>query len=394
MASGTGLSKATKQLAANGTVRHYLRTAHLWLGLILCIPIVVIGISGSALLVQSHYVSRSLPAATATGSKQAIERAIEAARAAAPPSSRLGRIDLSVRDGDPVTVQMQPPGRGVRPVRVFVDPVSLQVLGMTEVLPRGQALGFLINIHSFLMMRSYIGVKIVGALGVAMIVMAISGLVLWWPKKGQLRRAFLVRRGARGLSLYLDLHHAAGIWTFAVLLLMSVSGVYLCFPQTVTGALSTVLPSALGSGEPIAGFVPTPGPLDADMAVASAVRAVPDAGAVAVQMPEQSGRPILVFLETTRFGGATQPPILVTLDQATGDIGYVDDPRDHGMVENVVNFQNALHYGVAFGPVWQTVVFVSGFLPLFFAITGLSIWWARRRVTRRVSEAFQNAPAE
>ena len=394
MASGTGLSKATKQLAANGAVRHYLRTAHLWLGLLLCIPIVVIGISGSALLVQSHYVSRSLPAATATGSKQAIERAVEAARAAAPPSSRLGRIDLSVRDGDPVTVQMQPPGRGVRPVRVFVDPVSLQVLGMTEVLPRGQALGFLINIHSFLMMRSYVGVKIVGALGVAMIVMAISGLVLWWPKKGQLRRAFLVRRGARGLSLYLDLHHAAGIWTFAVLLLMSLSGVYLCFPQTVTGALSTVLPSALGSGEPIAGFVPTPGPLDADMAVASAVRAVPDARAVAVQMPEQSGRPILVFLETTRFGGATQPPILVTLDQATGDIGYVDDPRDHGMVENVVNFQNALHYGVAFGPVWQTVVFVSGFLPLFFAITGLSIWWARRRVTRRVSEAFQNAPAE
>ena len=367
---------------------------HLWLGLLLCIPIVVIGISGSALLVQSHYVSRSLPAATATGSKQTIVRAIEGARAAAPQSSRLGRVDLSVRDGAPVTVQMQPPGRGVRSVRVFVDPVSLEVLSTREVQPRGQALGFLINIHSFLMMRSYIGVKVVGALGVAMILMALSGLVLWWPKKGQVRRAFLVRRGARGLRLYVDLHHAAGIWTFAVLLLMSVSGVYLCFPQTVTEGLARVLPSGLGSGEPVAGFVPTPGPLDADTAVASAVRAVSDARAVAVQMPEQSGRPILVFLETTRVGGATQPQILVTLDQATGDIGYVDDHRDHGVVENVVNFQNALHYGVAFGPVWQTIVFVSGLLPLFFAITGLSIWWARRRVTRRAPEALQNAPAE
>jgi uncharacterized iron-regulated membrane protein len=111
-------------------------------------------------------------------------------------------------------------------------------------------------------------------------------------------------------------------------------------------------------------------------------------------MPEQSGRPILVSLETTRFGGATQPQILVTLDQATGDIAYVDDPRDHGLVEQVVNFQNALHYGAAYGMVWKTVVFVSGFLPLFFAITGLSIWWARRRVTRRASEAVQTAPAE
>jgi len=375
-------------------VRHYLRTAHLWLGLILCIPIVVIGISGSALLIQSHYVSRSLPAATATGSEQTIMRAIEAALAVGPANSRLGRVDLSMRAGQPVTVQLQPPGRGVRPVRVHVDPVSLEVLGTNEVLPRGQALGFLINIHSFLMMRSYVGVKVVGALGVAMIVMGISGLVLWWPKKGQWRRAFFIRRGARGLSLYLDLHHAAGIWTVAVLLLMSVSGVYLCFPQTVTEGLTRVLPSALGSGEPVDGFVPTPGPLDADMAVASAVRAVADARAVSVQMPEQSGRPIVVYLETTRLGGATQPQILVTLDQATGDVGYVDDPREHGIVENVVNFQNALHYGVAFGPLWQVIVFVSGLLPLFFAITGLSIWWARRRVTRRASDSVQTAPAE
>jgi len=388
------LGKHTRQEPAKGTVRRTLRTVHLWFGLIFFIPIVVIGLSGSALLIQSHYWTRSFPAATATGAKQPIIRAIEVARAAGPADSSLGRVDLPLRDGEPVAVQLNPPGRGVRSVRVYVDPVSLEVLGTNEVVPRGQALGYLINIHSFLLMRSYIGVKVVGALGVAMILMAISGLVLWWPKKGQLRRAFLVRSGARGLPLYLDLHHAAGIWTFAVLLLMSVSGVYLCFPQTFTSGLTSVFPSALGSGEPMAGFVPIPGPLDADMAVASAARAVPDARVVSVLMPEQSGRPILVSLETTRFGGATQPQILVMLDQATGDVGYVDDPRDHGIVEQVVNLQNALHYGAAYGIVWKTVVFVSGLLPLFFAVTGLSIWWARRRVTRPAPDALQNAPAE
>ena len=101
---------------------------------------------------------------------------------------------------------------------------------------------------------------------------------------------------------------------------------------------------------------------------------------VSVLMPEQSGRPILVSLETTRFGGATQPQILVTLDQATGDIAYVDDPRDHGIVEQVVNFQNALHYGAAYGMVWKIVVFVSGFLPLFFA--SRSPWDSRRRPSK------------
>jgi len=389
------MRKYTRQAAANGAFRRCLRTVHLWLGLILSLPIVAIGISGSALLVQSHYFNRSFPVATATGPKQTIMRAIEAARAAGPADSRLGRVDLPLHDGEPITVQLQPPGRRVQPVSVYVDPVSLDVLGTKDVVPRGQALGFLINIHSFLTMRPYIGVKIVGALGAVMILMGITGLVLWWPKKGQWRRAFLIRRDARGLSLYLDLHHAAGIWTIVVLLMMSVSGVYLCFPQTFTRTLSMVLPSGLGSGEPVAGFVPKPGPLDADMAVASAVRAVADARAVSVQMPEQNGRPILVYLETTRFGGATQPPILVTLDQASGGIRYVDDPRDQGMVEKVVNLQNALHYGVAFGTLWWIIVFVSGLLPLLFAVTGLNIWWARRRLTHRAPEAaIQHVPAE
>ncbi len=375
-------------------VRRALQTVHLWLGLALCIPIVVIGISGSALLVQSDYVRRSFPPATAAGPRQPIMRAIEVAQAAGPANARLGRADLALREGDPVTVQMQPPGRRVRPVKIYVDPVSLKVLGSEEVVPRGEALGFLIRIHAFLTMKSYIGAKVVGWLGVVMTLMGVSGLVLWWPRRGQWRRAFFVRRGARGLALNLDLHHAAGIWTLAVFLIMSVSGVYLSFPQTATNAVLAVLPSGLGSGEPRAGFVPTPGPLDADMAVASAVRAVPDARAVGVQMPEQAGRPIVVFLESTRVGDATQPQILVMFNQATGNARYVDDPRYHGTAERTINLLNALHYGAPFGLLWQATVFVSGFLPLFFAVTGFNIWWARRRVSRRVAKAARVAPAE
>jgi uncharacterized iron-regulated membrane protein len=64
------------------------------------------------------------------------------------------------------------------------------------------------------------------------------------------------------------------------------------------------------------------------------------------------------------------------------------------MAEKFVNLQNALHYGAALGIFWKVMVFVSGFLPLFFAITGFNIWWARRRVSARAPEAVQVAPAE
>jgi len=86
---------------------------------------------------------------------------------------------------------------------------------------------------------------------------------------------------------------------------------------------------------------------------------------------------------------------LVTFNEQTGDVGYVDDPRYYGNGGDGLNFQNVVHYGVGFGLVWKILVFVSGLLPLFFAVTGFNIWWIKRRVTRRAAAAAAaTAPAE
>ena len=40
---------------------------------------------------------------------------------------------------------------------------------------------------------------------------------------------------------------------------------------------------------------------------------------------------------------------------------------------------DALHFSVGMGGVWTFLVFLTGLLPLLFAITGLNIWWLKRR---------------
>jgi len=114
----------------------------------------------------------SAPTATATGPKDSLTHAIEAAFAVAPENSRLAASILRLKKGQPVAVQLQPPGRGVRAVKVYVDPVSLEVLGKEEVVNRGQVLALLISVHAFLMLKPYIGLKIVGWLGIVMTFMA------------------------------------------------------------------------------------------------------------------------------------------------------------------------------------------------------------------------------
>src|SRR6266436_5140593 len=230
-----------------------LQTVHLWLGLILGIPIIVIGLSGSALLLQREILSYSIPAATASGPQASLTRMIAAAHA-----------------GAPATVQFDFANRPPRSV-VYVDPVSLAVLGTDQVVARGPILGFLINTHAFLGMPSTTGLRIVGWMAVAMTFMALSGLVLWWPRKGSWGSAFWIKRGASGLRLHVELHHVVGFWGSAVFLAMGISGIYLVFPETFRHGVEAVLPAGLGSGEAPLNHQPGAAPLDADGAVTAAL---------------------------------------------------------------------------------------------------------------------------
>ena len=130
----------------------------------------------------------------------------------------------------------------------------------------------------------------------------------------------------------------------------------------------------------------------------SAETVVPNARARIVQLPDRDGRPIVVEMENTGFGPTT-PPILVTLDPKSGDVGYIDDPRTYAIGDMILNSQHTLHFGIGMGLWWKIVVFLSGLLPLVLGITGVSIWWLKRRTRRHIlipvtASAAAEVPAE
>ena len=240
------------------------------------------------------------------------------------------------------------------------------------------------------MLPAHIGFQVVGWMGVAMTFMGLSGLVLWWPRGGAWRQAFLLRRGARGLRLHLDLHHVVGIWGLAVLLALSVSGVYLIFPRTTTDIIQTVLPGE-ADDVPI-GEQRRSGALSPDQAVAYAAEIVPGTRVVGLQLTGANGAPYVVQLE--RFGWElNSPPVMITLDPKTSEIVYIDDPHAHAPAERAVNLLHALHFATSLGPVWSVLVFLGGLMPLPMAVTGVAIWWKRRRRAMPTA-ATQSASAE
>ena len=364
------------------SVKRAVRTLHLWVGIALCLPMILIGLSGSALLLQREILWLSAPPVSATGSARPVSQVVTAAQATMP-SVGANWVELPRGTGRPAGVQFIVANRPQRTVEVLVDPKTLNVLGSSELVRRGPVMTFFTNIHEFLMMPSGIGLRVVGWMAVAMTFMGLSGLILWWPRKGRWLAAFMVKRGAKGIRLHLDLHHAAGIWGLLLFLLLSVSGIYLAFPQTVSSAARVAFPRGATEVAPLPAGFPSAWPSDADAAIVLAEAAIPDAEAVGVKLPRPPDNLLMVQMETRGLAPSI-PPITVTFDTRNKKI-YIDDPRHYPAADRALNVLYALHFSLGTGPLWTFLVFLSGLLPLFLAITGVTIWWKKRQARRRIA---------
>ncbi len=375
-----------------------LQTVHLWVGLILCLPLAVLGITG-AILVFEHELEDLFSAPTArtmaVGEPQSVAAILDAAKANAPQGLAPGMVFLPDEAGEPASVRLMAPGRngqgGGGPgggATMLVDPVSLAVLETSK--PGGGGLmRQIFMLHANLLIPDRSGRDVVGWLGVAMLVLGVSGLVLWWPRPGRWKESFRVKRGARGVRLHRELHGAVGIWTLAVFVVVSFSGVYITFPQTLSSVVAMVSPTrdlrAAVKVEPVRGAEPA-GP---DQAVALALSAVPDGRVRTVGLPARPDQAYrITMVRPDAHSGA--PSITAFVDPWTARVVEVRDPRGYSAGETFVAWQRPLHAGQGLGWVWKVLVFLSGVLPPLFAVTGTAMWYLKRR-NRRAKDAERAA---
>lgn len=366
----------------NIKLKPVLLQLHLWLGLILCIPLVLLGISGTLLVFE-----RSIEGAhhAQAGQAQPVAKIIAAARKAAPENMMPTLYVPPTGQGDAATVRFAAAGRGQRGpsggAQLFVDPVTLKTVVAAPA-------GFMRQVHMLhgnLMIPGHDGRSIVGWLGVVMLGMGFSGLYLWWPRPGRLRAAFTVSRGAKGLRLHRELHGAAGIWGLIVFIVVSFTGVDLAFPETIAAAVGTVLPGAEVRPLPAPAVTPIPGgsAVDIDQAIALAIQTVPDSELRSIGLPMGTNQPYRVGLVRTGTGQGA-PVITVFVDPWAANVLEIRDPAAYRPGLRLIAWQHAIHSGAGLGGLWRVLVGLSGLLPALFAVTGISMWLLKKRNRRRV----------
>jgi uncharacterized iron-regulated membrane protein len=213
----------------NVWLRRILFQVHLWTGLAIGLYIVMLSLSGS-ILVYSTQIVRILdtPVPEYEPERRILsEEEMAAAATRAFPGYEVTRIGARVTERRPaMSVRLESGGEVQE--RLF-NPYTGEDLG--DAFPKGvEAMFQLANLHDDLLL-GFAGRRINGFGSILATLLVLTGAVIWWPGRKRWRQSMSVRWRSNWARINWDLHSAAGFWVFALLLIWSVSGVYLAFPE-------------------------------------------------------------------------------------------------------------------------------------------------------------------
>ena len=348
----------------------WLRRLHRWIGLTVLLPILVMGASGTVLVVASCLESWQAPRLSVAAPAQVDAPAVIAAAMRDAPDGLVAAHYMAGAGFRPAAVDLARAGMRQPAQRVWVDPANFAVLAR-DVNPDG-ATGWVRRLHESLFVPMPIGRSLVGWFGVGLVLLVITGVPIWLPPRGRRVSGLRVARNARGARLLRELHSVVAIWLILPLAFQGISGVSMAFPVTIRAMLG--LPAMR---RPQAGghehAAPAP---DIAAIVARAEAALPGTRVQELRLPNGSGPATARLQRAGAMSGAPAPMVMIAADGSR--VVRIDDPAQTPALA-ALGWLRALHTAAAGGPVWYALEGLAGLALPLLSVTGGALWLVRRR---------------
>jgi uncharacterized iron-regulated membrane protein len=343
-------------------MRRILFRVHRWVGLIAGVYVLVISVTGAALvfridLQRASHPHLFTPAEGATAGPLAIMHSV----ARAYPEHTLSGVDAPTTARPTYLAYVTSPGAFKT---ILIDPVTARVLGE---LPERTAVRALQELH-FDLLSGRTGRMVNGLGALSIVVLAATGTIEWW------RRGLSWKRG----RLPQELHRAVGIAGVALILMWAITGAYFAFPSAFRAAIGAVSPLT-------ANRVPQS---DCSLAVAhcptapwqqvieTAQQHRPGRHVARVVLPYGERGSWLVMFADRRPTPAYTELDPVYLDRYSGAVIEIDR-RQESAGDRITRAVTPLHVGSVGGTPLRIAWFVFGLAPAFLAVTGAAVWLRR-----------------
>lgn len=240
---------------------------------------------------------------------------------------------------------------------------------------------------------------VTGAANLAFLVLVVSGLYLWFPRRWTwptFRAVLWFRDGLSGKARNFNWHNTAGFWACVPLFVIALSGVVMSYPwaNNLVYSMNGVKPPVAGKGKAKgAERVRTVSTKNLDELVARAQRQNPDWTSISIQLPASDEAPVTFNIDSGN-GGQPQKRSTLMLSRA-GDIVKYETFAAQDSGRQARSWMRFAHTGEYYGVAGQTVAGIASTAGAVLVWTGLALAYRRLRQMLRqrrpavISETLQ-----
>ncbi len=270
---------------------------------------------------------------------------------------------------------------------LYINPYTGEVAGIVN--EEEDFFQIVKGIHWSLLLATPVGQPIVVWSTVIFILMLISGMILWWPKKWNKagrKKSFTIKWSGTWRRVNYDLHNVLGFYFLIITLIIAFTGLYWYFPMAKkalhflgTGEFKLPEPPAskvmlkLPAGDAVSR------PLE--VAYTKAWNAFPKAYSIAIIAPADSTDTIQAIIRPD--GDTYYRNGIIQFDQNTGEIVDKSLYAELNTGEKLLAMNYDIHVGAIGGLPGKIIAFFASLLSASLPVTGFIIWWDRRRRKQR-----------
>lgn len=264
---------------------------------------------------------------------------------------------------------------------VYINPYTGDVTGRRDY--RTDFFTVVKYLHWSLLLNTKYGQPIVGWSTLIFVVLLITGMVLWWPKKWNKKTkdaSFKINWKAKFKRFNYDLHNVLGFYSLIPALIIALTGMVFAFSWfmslTYAAASGTTTYSVAKETKSIEAHISSStNPMD--IAFAEARVQFPDAKRIGIS-------PVKTKDATLNMYGFKGKEVYynndeLKFDQYSGKLLERNDYVKKNRGEKLLEMNYDIHVGAIAGLTGKIIAFLASLISASLPVTGFLVWWNKRK---------------
>jgi len=243
-------------------------------------------------------------------------------------------------------------------------------------------------IHLYLLLPDYIGKHIIGGATIIFILLLISGIIQWWPKrKSDIKRSFTIKWSAKWRRVNYDWHNTTGFYISIIALILAITGLTFTYEWVGDGIYKSFNLGGDKAAETKTPVIDTTefkinSVAAIDKAFVQTQKLQPKAEMFFIMIPQKKGDIVSTgaYPHTLRYDQQSN----YYFHPSSGKLlqSQTFDKKSLGL--QVVEMNYGIHTGQVLDLPGKIIAFTVSLIAAALPVTGFIIWFGRNRKSKKV----------